>query len=671
MKKISLYAFILFSVLNLFSQEIKPFWPIKEEEPWKNIILSPTDLIYNEYLKKQEPFSSYVIGATEGAPVVAVSDGVILDISYSINFSHLTTYSSKLYSEIVLLLKKKKIPISKKYIGCTICIMISSGHKIYYNGLMAPTKVSLKTGQKVKKGALLGHVGYYYHKLKQPAIRLSYSINGKNGDIKKYLQGSTRADLSTANEEGLINHASTLHTVDELKRCFTIFKESILEGHPGLYDYTNEEELTKIFNKIEKSLTTPLTSDQLYVRLMPVIRALSDHHTYIKRNYLMNSEMLFSPRSYFPLGLTYINGTCYIYNPGSVKEVKAGWQITAINGEPIDLIAEKLEQLCNKGDGLISSWTAYQLQYEVPYIGTGIGPLYILQNNLKPGDPISVDLLTAKGEKLKLILNIKDRPIPRLSPKREYKPYQTKELNSSTAYLALNTMHLNATEITEISQFFKEIDRSGKSNLIIDLRSNGGGWIEGTGFNYSLLARKKFRIYEYIKARKNRPYDLFKYTLNYAPEESINDNYKKIIGREGVFLTKSDSMYELRTHLPHPDAFKGSVYLLTGNGTGSAAVILAALVYRHKRGTIIGAEGSNGFYKMNALKYANIPLGKTGLELHLPLLQPVFQTGKEKNIPRGRGVIPHYQIIPTYKSVVGESDPELELCLELIKKKVK
>lgn len=667
MKKTIMSIVLLLSGLLLYSQTNKPLWPIRGGQPGEQIIMAPDDQVYNEFRKINEPFNAYLIGAPEGRAVVAITDGVIVSVSYGINFSYIYSYGSSIYDEITSLLKRKKLSIPERYIHSKVSLKLASGHVVHYSGLLAPAGVELKTGRKVKQGDLLGHVGYYYYKIERPGISISVDLNGKVGDIKAFMTGAKMAEPKKSAEE-LLDYGSYLHPVVELKKSFNIFKESIIEGHPGLYDYITEPELARIFAEIEKGLTEPMTSDSFYLRLMPVIRALGDSHTYIIRNYTMKKELTYKGRGYFPIRMSYINGKLLITEPGEAAELRKGFEIKTIDGRPAAEIIESLKQLCGKGDGLITTWTEFQLQQELPFTASGVGALYILQKKLKIGDKVKLELVDSGGERKEVTLELGDSRPKVNGPVKKYVPYELKELEGNIGYLALNTMWLSETELEEIQKFIKEQGRKGTENLIIDLRRNFGGASESPGFIYSLLANKSFRLAEYIKVNKNSPYELFKHSSNFAPGENITGEYKSIRGKEGYYLNESATNYELQTIKPHPDRFKGTLYLLTGKGTGSAAVSLAALVYRQRRGTIIGSEGHNGYYKMNALKFASIPLPGTGLTLNLPLMQTVFQSRKERGIPRGRGVIPHYRVEPTLDSITGESDPELELCLQLIKK---
>src|SRR2546425_7306306 len=55
---------------------------------------------------------------------------------------------------------------------------------------------------------------------------------------------------------------------------FQIARQSLEEGHPGLYRHTKKVELDRIFDEAEKSLNHPMDSYEFYRMMAPTIAAI-------------------------------------------------------------------------------------------------------------------------------------------------------------------------------------------------------------------------------------------------------------------------------------------------------------------------------------------------------------------------------------------------------------
>ena len=70
--------------------------------------------------------------------------------------------------------------IDAKYIRCLISISTKKHGKVHLQGIINPTHFI--TGQKIKKGEVIGEIGYCYHKIEQPNLMISRSVNNRNAD---------------------------------------------------------------------------------------------------------------------------------------------------------------------------------------------------------------------------------------------------------------------------------------------------------------------------------------------------------------------------------------------------------------------------------------------------------------------------------------------------------
>lgn len=180
-----IFTFIIFS-LHSFSQK-KFLWPLpqgigKVDFKIGNIVNPITGLpVFND---------GYFISAPFKTQVYAVDDGVISSVTpFQINSPDLIlsmavpkdfeSYKKRLSPDFII---NKPWLCENNIIGA-IGLKLNDGSTVYYSGLV-PGEEKLKKGMKVKKGDIIGYVGYFRVILKEPCIQISLSTSaGKVGDI--------------------------------------------------------------------------------------------------------------------------------------------------------------------------------------------------------------------------------------------------------------------------------------------------------------------------------------------------------------------------------------------------------------------------------------------------------------------------------------------------------
>ncbi len=220
------------------------------------------------------------------------------------------------------------------------------------------------------------------------------------------------------------------------------------------------------------------------------------------------------------------------------------------------------------------------------------------------------------------------------------------------------------------------MNKRGYKQVIIDIRSNGGGNPGISALLFSFLTAKPFHnVYNY----RTRTIDIA------YPEYAIADGNRKLsdddIRSNKNFLYQrfdKDSAAgtyignarlkegQLENYPPDKDAFSGNVYVLTGGGTVSAATYFASLVQKNKRGLIVGKETGSGEQATTAAWFLNYLLPRTKSVLTIPITELYFFNSTTDN---GRGVIPDKEVpMEKFIGFVRRSeDPELSYTMELIR----
>lgn len=465
---------------------------------------------------------------------------------------------------------------------------------------------------------------------------------------------------------------------DQLKKDYAVFRGALEESHPGIYWYTTKQEMDSCFAWGERQLQDSLTEAEFRKILSYVIAKINCGHTVIRSSKKFSRYRDTTATSIFPLSLkiwagqsspqkdTAVVAASLIHNDTLLKR---GVVITKINQQPISLL---LDTLCR----FISS-DGYNLTHKYQTLSNrgGFGAAYTAL--FGPKDYYSFQYLDSSGEEKTTVLPAYH---PRLDsaarkaiaglkyPGRTERKKQLLlssrkfqiDLLNKTGWMELNSFgrHLNLPSFFRSS--FRKLRRSSVSNLVIDVRGNGGGSVTNSTLLTKFLIHKKFKVADslYANTRKSR--------------------YKKYI--ENYFFTrlfmivmtkkKQDGKYHFgyfERHYFKPKTknhFNGTVYILTGGNSFSATTLFVGAVKDQANIVVVGEETGGGAYGNSAWVIPDATLPHTGVRFRLPLFRLVIN----KNIARdGRGVQPEIEVKPTVDAIRRGIDYKVEKVKELIR----
>ena len=139
--------------------------------------------------------------------------------------------------------------------------------------------------------------------------------------------------------------------VSELKKDIDFTYNKLKKFHPELYWYISKEDLDYKFDSLKTSLKEPITPNEFYFQLSPVIasineghlrlRALSRRYTKTEQKAFKNKRPLFSLMDY-----QVVDDRLFIKeNKENIKDLKVGTEILKINGEDVSTLVKKYRKL--------------------------------------------------------------------------------------------------------------------------------------------------------------------------------------------------------------------------------------------------------------------------------------------------------------------------------------
>jgi hypothetical protein len=669
MKK-NLFLFLIFIcnflIFNCYAQEY--LWPIKRDNTSEGIISVKSkelDILYrpDEYIDKEHNFSTLFLTAPEGTTIVSPVDGTIIFCSYGYFNSICSVCSFGGFSEdfeqdkknILEYIASGKHPIKKldvKYLSLGIYIQTADGRKVDISGLR-PVK-QFKSGEKIKKGDVIGTMGYSYKAIKQPSIRVEVATKrGKSDDPM------TPFGLKSTFKKPEERIILTELTEAEAKQDFEILIGALKEGHPGLYDYISEQDFENHISVTLNSIPSKIPMADFERLVITTVNKIRDSHTaVISQPNFKNKIDPYIPTIFFG----WLNDTLVVNRVVGSEKQYFGKKIIEVDGIPANSLKLIVKPFIALQEGFIENFT------DIDFINTALKYFeYVPTASRKCDVTLTFADGTEKlfkgqkfyGQNTGLYPDREDLLKFLMLNKPENKNVTLKMLSDSVAYTGISIFNMNDLEFDELTDFMKSISKSDCPYLIVDVRNNPGG--DCTKF-FSYIAQKPFKIFEYLKANKQDNYEFLQYSLNYSPDIVSFSNFVPVAGKSGFFSFNNELNY-----LDTSVNYKGRVYILTNERSYSASSDLAALIMKNNRGAVVGRETGSSYYQMNARESSQLRLPNSWIVVHYPLVKFVFESQLNERIPWGRGVLPDFPVPFTLEEITFENgDAILNYALQLI-----
>lgn len=519
-------------------------------------------------------------------------------------------------------------------------------------------------------------------------------------------------------------HYATKIPVEKLKKDIRYAHKNLKRMQPDLYWYISKEALDYKFDSLEQSINQPLTPNEFYLKLSPVIASIHQAHTSLSPMLPIVADSLKkrykgSTNPAMRVKYEFKDEKLYIKEVSGKKTgpLQKGAEVLSINHiSPQEIYTTYKASLTSDGYNQTFIPKLFARNFN-NYLIAELGFLDSIQYKVACGDTIATHTLhrifkEKKKKKTKEETKIAKTPTPskpsqpkeaidKLSKaelkakkaelKRKENEIQRKRLwygynkttqlfskevsfptpqDSSVALLKIR----NFTEgrIKVYDEIFANFKQKKIDYLILDLRGNTGGALADI---YRLSQFLNSETYQLVQpstlTSRTTFFNLFKGDYGIwkyigAPGISSIALWKTITAyknEEGEI--KSNSRYNKSTN-PKPDAFTGPLYVITDGMTFSAAAIISSHLKGRPQTTFVGDETGGTFNGTVAgiMPILKLPHSKLKLRVGLMTVKPSIQT--EEN---GYGVKPDVYINPSIDELIEEIDPELQWILEDIAQK--
>lgn len=455
-----------------------------------------------------------------------------------------------------------------------------------------------------------------------------------------------------------------------LEKDYTLLRNILEKKHPSLYWYTPKDSMDYFFNEGYKNISDSMTELQFGWKILaPLVNKIHCGHTSFAMSRGWNKFITNKRIPSFPLYLKVWKDTMVVTANMNRKDsvLKRGMVITSINGiKNSDLIKKMMGYMSE--DGYEDNVNYMRLSTSFPYFHRNIFGIY---------KTYSVEYIDASGKEKKAFIPVFGLTEDTLKKIKSFPPAKQKHLtrkeklenlrslktDSGIAVMTINTFAGGSHLRGFFRRSFKYLEKNKINNLVIDIRTNGGGDIS----NYISLAK-------YIKNTSFKVADTAAAVAkNFAPfTKYIRSGFFNALGLFLFTKKKDDGRYHFgywERHLIDPKNkfhFAGNVYVLTSGLTFSASSLFCNAVKGQNNVTLVGENTGGGWYGNSGIMIPDITLPNTKLRVRLP----VFRLVQYNHVPKkGTGVVPDIYVGPTVESIQKDADRKLEFVKELIKEK--
>lgn len=422
-----------------------------------------------------------------------------------------------------------------------------------------------------------------------------------------------------------------------------MFVKVVKQVHPAPWRYISERDFDAMVVDARRQLVRSKSIYEYMTIVQPILTALGDAHTRMElppefANYVQHEEPLIPIKAFPEEDKLYL-----LEELKAFRTLPAEAEILSINDVPTHIILDRMRASISV-DGENTSYADHRIAQDFPLIfhrSVMRAPVFNIQFKDSEGKEGTAELKALTGDEI--IRAGKEMEQPASSAQ------WTVESTNAGKYVWLRIPTLSRTAIAEqgirpdriIKQTRKMLDEAQSKVLIIDLRGTSGMEVHLAETVFQLFALHPFRALSKVHFRgQEAPYGI---TPDSFPAEQLSELENRSVPEgEGFSINEKDELLKMIS--PQRDPFRGEVFIITDGGTVEAAVCMASMLRKDKRGLVIGAETGGNGSSFCASRSFSFTTSKTGLRFYVPVVNYELDRGSHPTSASGiKPDMPIYQ----------------------------
>jgi C-terminal processing protease CtpA/Prc len=466
--------------------------------------------------------------------------------------------------------------------------------------------------------------------------------------------------------QNTFGQVSQKFSAEQVKQDLKYLYSTLEESHYNLYVHTPKEKFDKKYNRIYNSIKDSVNILQVYRLFQPFVALSKIGHCWCDNSLVgdVYDAYIGSGGTVFPINIT-VNDNKMIVNDdySNSKRIQIGDEIVTINGKSAKSILDNIYSfLSGENDYWINTRIDLFTFPRLNWVMNAPCDSYSIQIKNQQNELINLNLPAISAGKFEEIQSNKKqifnsgRKFKFIDDIAYMQPGQF-----SNAYGDNNSSNIKTFEKGEflayIDSAFREIQKRGSKNLIIDLRDNPGGSSTFSDEMVAYIADKPFKFCSRFSVKTS------KITKEYWKQ--VNDTSLKYL-KTKILNTPEGETFDVA--IPEHDfrkdslKFRGKVYVLINRYSYSQTADVATQVQDYKFGLLIGEKTAQIPTNYGSTHQFVLPNTKMAVEYPKAfIVRPNGNTNFE-------GVTPD---ILVKDNISNENDVILDYTLNLIKKENK
>ncbi|MFY8035898.1 MAG: S41 family peptidase [Cyclobacteriaceae bacterium] len=476
--------------------------------------------------------------------------------------------------------------------------------------------------------------------------------------------------------------ATKMLSPGQMQKDFNYLRKLLTETHPGLYRYSSKEKMHAKLDSVFQQFDKPLPFYSFYKSVLSVVADVRCAHTHALPTADFNRYI--GSIHTFPFFLFPIDNKLYvIFNGSTDPQITLGYELVQLNGRSSESIMQTIKKhYWSDGYIEVSKNTALQGgsfclfyytlierpdQFDVTFKDLN-GKLY---RATVPAQKYGITERAYTKSKINQKAN-------QLYNQRHKQPWRLSFPADvpNTALLRFDGFGGKGMTTTETARLgmkkfmdnaLKKIESKKCSNLIIDVRSNTGGWdIQGVEL-FTFLTKQDTAVRYYQKMHAITDSSEFLAFSDLSSEDRKNLKHELKKEADGTFSLRQEVTAELQLQLPKSNRFKGTVYILQNERSLSSAAEFLAACKTYQVGTLVGKECGGAYEGGNGASFIHVELPYSKIQIGSPLVY--YSNATRGKFQIGRGTIPDHIVAVEPLDLVNNYDRQLEFVKKLIGKK--